>query len=503
MRGLGTVVAAAAAICTAAAATVAAPRAAAPPSDQQASLTAQVWSTTPDRANLMRFVGSYPAGQRLSIASGATIAVDSALQGQSIVGFGAALTHSSARLLAGLPRTERHRILTQLFAPDGPVRLSVVRIPLGASDFIQERAYTYDDMPAGATDWNLTAFTTSKDDLHLRPMLREIRAINPAVVVVAAPWSAPAWMKSSGSLNGGRLRDDPRSVPTYARYLLKALTAYQALGLPIDYLSVQNEPQTRWSADYPRMEMPAAQQIAVIEALGPAISAAGLSTKILAFDHNWSQHPADRSAVPAGGDAEDDYAVRVLGSPAGRWVNGTAFHCYSGDASAQELVHDAAPSASIWVTECSGTRSATEAATFADTLYWHSRALLIPSLDHWATAVLTWNLALDPSGGPHRGGCDTCTPVVTIVDKTAVPAADYYVLAHAARLVPRDSVRIGSSVDNNAFTPVAFRTPDGSIVVLIHQNGWLARSVTVHAGGNTYQVPVSPWSLTTIRIRPR
>lgn len=472
--------------------------------DAQAAGTAQVWSTTPDRAHLMAEVGTFPAGRALPSAPGATVVLDPAATGQPVVGFGASLTHSSAALLAALPAAQRSRVLRTLFDPLGPTRLSVVRIPLGSSDFTTGAHVTYDDVAPGSTDWGLRRFSTAMDNRTLRPILKQIRAINPGVVLMASPWSAPAWLKDSGSLFGGRLGTDARTIPTYATYLARALREYRDAGLPIDILTLQNEPQTRWPADYPRMEMPVAQQVALIQTLALAMRSAGVTSQLLAFDHNWSQHPADLAAVPAGGDAEDDYAVRVLGSPAGGLVQGTAFHCYYGDASAQEAVHAAFPAAAIWMTECSGTRSgAGGATTFPDTLYWHSRTLLIPSLRHWATGVLTWNLALDPSGGPHRGGCSTCTPVVTLAaDGSATYEADRYVLGHAARFLPRGSVRIGSVVDSAQVDQVAFRTPDGALVVLLHNAGWTIQSVAVSALGQSWQVPVAPWSLTTVRVLP-
>lgn len=474
------------------------------PTEDQAPGTAQVWSTTPDRASLMRAVGTFGAGQPLSVGSGAAVTLDQTVTAQSVAGFGAALTHSSASLLAALPAAERTRVLRALFDPEGPTRLSVVRIPLGSSDFTTGAHFTYDDVARGGTDWGLRRFSTARDDRSLRPVLREIRAINPGVVLMASPWSAPAWLKDSRSLFGGRLGADPRTVPTYATYLARALREYRDAGIPIDILTLQNEPQTRWPADYPRMEMPVAQQVALAQALALAMRSAGVSAQVLAFDHNWAQHPADAAAVPTGADPEDDYPLRVLGSAAGGLFQGVAFHCYHGAAAAQEVVHEAFPSAGIWMTECSGTRSGEGGSTtFPDTLYWHSRNLLIPSLRHWAAGVLTWNLALDPSGGPHRGGCSTCTPVVTLAaDGTTTYEADRYVLAHAARFLPRGSVRIGSAVDDAQFEQVAFRTPDGSLVVLLHHAGWTSRSVTLWAAGQSYQVPVAPWSLTTVRIRP-
>ncbi|NTW40522.1 MAG: glucan endo-1,6-beta-glucosidase, partial [Cellulomonadaceae bacterium] len=177
--------------------------------------------------------------------------------------------------------------------------------------------------------------------------------------------------------------------------------------------------------------------------------------------------------------------------------------CYKGSAAGQDAVRAAFPRVGVWVTECSGTRTATAASTFADGLFWESSKLLIPSLQHGATAVMTWNLALDPSGGPHTGGCSTCTGVVTIAGGQATRNAEFYVLAHAARFVPRGSVQVASSIDNATFEQVAFRTPTGAIVVVLHQSGWQTTQVTVALGADRYTVPVRPWSLTTVQIAPR
>jgi glucosylceramidase len=465
--------------------------------------TARVWSTTGDGA--LRMSAAAPVTATTTTSSQLpAITVDAAGTGQAVTGFGAALTHSSASLLAALPADQRRAVLRDLFAPDGPVRLSVLRVPLGGSDFVLGRPYTYDDRAGNLTDWTLKRFSTSPDDAVLRPVLREIRAINPDVVLVASPWSPPAWMKTSKDLRGGRLSTDYRAVGAYADYLLRALTEYRAAGLPIDYLTVQNEPQTRTWADYPRMDMPARTQIQVVNALGPRIRTAGLRTQILGFDHNWAQHPADVAAVPAGGDPEHDYPARVLRSTAGQYVAGTAFHCYYGDASAQEPLRAEFPTKSIWVTECSGSHAPTDTAgrIFADTVYWQSKNLVIASLRHWATSVVTWNLALDAQGGPHTGGCTTCTGVVTVQDGKVTPNAEYYVLSQAARFLPRGSVRVSSSTTTSALDQVAFRAPDGTTTVLVHHSGWPAAPVRVQVGGRSYDVTLPPWSVSTIRVAP-
>ena len=171
-----------------------------------------------------------------------------------------------------------------------------------------------------------------------------------------------------------------------------------------------------------------AQEIKVIEALGPLLRAASPRTKILAYDHNWSTHPGDISATPPGSDPETDYPYEILASPAAKWIAGTAYHCYSGDPSAQTALHTAYPDKGIWFTECSGSHGATDtpAQVFRGTLTWHARTLAIGTTRNWAKSVVNWNIALDSTDGPHNGGCGTCTGLLTVrPDGTVQTAAEY------------------------------------------------------------------------------
>ena len=177
----------------------------------------------------------------------------------------------------------------------------------------------------------------------------------------------------------------------------------------------------------------------------------------------------------------------LLSNPAARhYLAGTAFHCYSGDPERQSVLHDAFPQKDIYFTECSGSQSGDPATTFPDTLHWHTRFLTVGAVRNWAKTVITWNLALDPSGGPHNGGCGTCFGVVTIDPATghATPTADYYVLGHVTRFIRPGAVRIDSTVAGNAWN-VAFRNPDGSIVLVVVNDDWgtTTQRFDVSAGG--------------------
>jgi glucosylceramidase len=428
----------------------------------------RAWMTTGDQKNLLTEQPSRAFGEPVQGAP--TITVDPSQTFQRIEGVGASITDSSAHLLAG--SRYRDSIMRDLFDPASGLGLSYLRQPMGASDFVAGPHYTYDDLSPGQTDFRMQRFTIDHDRAQILPLLRQALALNPNLELMATPWSPPAWMKTNGSLIGGRFIDQQRYYDAYAHYFTRFVQDYQRAGVPIDALTLQNEPQNRNPSGYPGMDFRDTEEARLVETLGPELRRAGLKTKLLGYDHNWSLHPNDIG--PPDDPANPSYAASLLSDAgASRYLSGTAFHCYSGDPESQSALHDSFPDKDIYFTECSGITSGNPATTFPDTLHWHTRYLTVGAVRNWAKTVITWNLALDPNGGPHNGGCDTCTGVVTVDPKTgrATPTADYYVLGHVSRFVRPGAVRIGSTVAGNIWD-VAFRNPDGSIVVLAVNDDW-------------------------------
>ncbi len=226
-----------------------------------------VWVTTPDGAEQMHDRGTVP------FAAGAasdqlTITVDPSRRYQRMDGFGASITDSSASVLMELDRATRDATMRDLFVTDG---LSFLRQPIGSSDFVDGPHYTFDDVPAGATDYDLSHFSIDHDRARILPLLRQALALNPDLKVMGTPWSPPAWMKTNDSLVGGRLIDDPRIYRAYAEYLVRFVRAYQSAGVPIWGLTIQNEPQNRTPSGYPGTDLPTRQAAQVIDRLGPAL----------------------------------------------------------------------------------------------------------------------------------------------------------------------------------------------------------------------------------------
>ena len=477
--------------------------------------TAHVWITTPDGASKMADLGTVAFADADTAAP--TVVVDPGRTYQTMTGFGASITDSSAAVLYRLAPDARTRAMVSLFDPVSGDGLDYLRQPVGASDFTTAAAYTYDDVPAGRTDYALRHFSVGHDRAQILPLLRQAERINPALRILATPWSPPAWMKTGGSLVGGRLVDRPEIYRAYANYLVRFVQAYRAEGVRVDALTVQNEPQNRHPAGYPGMDLPSWQEAKVIEQLGPMLRAAGLRTQILAYDHNWVEHPNDAASTPPDETADiDHYPQEILSGAAARWIAGTAYHCYYGDPSAMTALHDEFPDKDIYFTECSGSQSGNPAITFSDTLKWHARNLIIGNTRNWAKTVVNWNIALDETGGPHTGGCTGCTGVLTVsADGTVTRNAEYYTLGHLARFVRPGAVRVastsfGTTGWNGQVMDVAFVNPDGGRVLVAHNENDAPQTFAVREGDRafTYTLPGGAlatfvWSGRTFGAAPR
>lgn len=378
-----------------------------------------------------------------------TIAINPAQTFQEIEGFGASLTDSSAWLIYEfLNASERQAVLTDLFDPVNGIGLSYLRQPMGASDFrLQE--YSYNDLPAGVTsDYTLQHFSIAYDEHYIIPTLQEILSINPAVRIMGSPWSPPTWMKTSGAIGWGQLKSD--IYPAYANYFVKYIQAYAAHGIPIDAVTLQNEPYYE-PGSYGGCRMEPADQIKLVKEMGPAFDNNDIPTKILVWDHNW-----DNTGFP----------LTVLGDPQARnHIDGVAWHHYGGNVSAQTTVHNAYPTKGTYFTEGSdGTWN--DGGFDADLI--RNGTFIVATLQHWAKTVIKWNLALDENNGPKiAGGCDTCYGVITINQSTrqVSPRPHYYALGHASKFVRPGAVRISS--ESGDLQSAAFKNTDGSMVLYV------------------------------------
>ena len=414
-----------------------------------------------------------------------TINVDASKVYQEIEGFGASLTDSSAWLLFNkLDAAQRKEILQKLFDRNAGIGLSFLRQPMGASDFALDD-YSYDDLPAGQIDPKLQKFSIAHDQQYIIPVLREALAVNPQLRVMATPWSPPGWMKSSGELIGGQLQ--PAAYPAFAKYFVKFVQAYESAGIPIYAITMQNEPRFLPN-DYPGMQMTGEEQATVLrDHLGPAFRDAKLNTKILVFDHNWDLI---------------DFPITLLSDPkAASFAAGIATHCYGGNPTAQEELHNRFPEKPIWLTECSGGDWQT------GRILEEQARLVIGTIRHWSKSVILWNLALDQDHAPYKGGCKTCRGIVTVnhsvSPSTVTPTADYVALGHVSKFLLPGAHRIESNTfDQGSIEDVAFRNADGSIVLMVLNSSRAPVPFNVECQGKYFSYTLPGGAVATFRWEP-
>jgi O-glycosyl hydrolase len=416
------------------------------------------------------FLAPQPAIAWRSSPSDSTqaITVDTTRRYQEITGFGASITDSSAWLIGTkLDAAQRDAVMRDLFSSQG-IGLSFIRQPMGASDLSASGNYSYDDMPAGQTDPTLANFSIDHDRAYIIPVLRQARQLNPQLTIMANPWSPPGWMKTSDNMVTGQLRAD--AYQPLAGYFAKFLQAYAAAGVPVRYITPQNEPMYE-PATYPGMFLPAEQERDFIKNnLGPTLRADHLKTGIMAWDHNWDLfgYPETIYADPA----------------AAAYVTGTAWHCYAGDPTAQSLVHNDYPAKPAWESECSGgTWEGDDQAGFAGAM-----GLVVNSSRNWAKGVIRWNMALDQNNGPTNNGCDTCRGVVTVAPDatgkyTYTKTVDYWALGQASKFVHPGARRVASNTFGAGdLQDVAFVNRDGSTALVVFNAGTAARTFRVNWG---------------------
>ena len=438
--------------------------------------TVQVLETDGDQSKLLASLPSLTFGGKTSNRT--TITVNDGTKYQTMDGFGAAFTDSSTWLIYNkLTSAQRTALMTNLFSSASGAGFSMMRLPMGATDFAVGGNYSYDDTTNCAPDTSLANFSIAHDATYTIPVIQQALTLYPGMKIEALPWSPPAWMKATCTMNGGGF--NMNYLTPLTNYFVKFIQGYKGYNIPITYVAVQNEPLNS-TTSYPSESLAATDEANVIaNFLGPALVTNGLtSTGIITYDHNWNNY---------------SYPESVLGNAAAyNYTVGSSFHCYSGTPSDQNYVETAYPAKGIWFTECSGSVGS----KFQNDLVWNETNLFIGAVRDYAKSVLLWNLALDQSSGPTNGGCTNCRGVVTINDSVS-PATvsynvEYYVIGQSSKWVQPGAYRIDSNNPNNSLIDVAFLNPDGSHVLVVCNTASTTTSTFEVVYGNsafTYSLP--------------
>ncbi|MDP4240603.1 MAG: glycoside hydrolase family 30 beta sandwich domain-containing protein [Bacteroidota bacterium] len=393
-----------------------------------------------------------------------TITMNPSVTFQEIDGFGAAITGSTCYNLLKMTAANRAKLLKETFDPVSGMGYSYVRISIGCSDFSMDE-YTCCDTP-GIENFAIPFY----DKRDLLPILKEILAINPNLKILASPWTCPKWMKVNNltdlqpynSWTSGQL--NPQYYQDYATYFVKYIQAMKNEGINIESITIQNEPLNRGNSVSLYMSWQE-EATFVKNALGPKFADAGLTTKIIVFDHNFNY-----DNIPD----QMSYPVKMYADPeVAKYIDGAAYHAYGGDKSELLNVHNAYPTKNLYFTEMSiGSWNY----SFDGDLLWSMRELGIGCLNNYSKSVIVWNFMLDDKGAPNRpGGCNTCYGAIDISSSdyaTLDKKSHYYVISHLSKAISTGATRIGTTgYQTSGLYYTAALNKDGTYgVVLLNEN---------------------------------
>jgi glucosylceramidase len=418
------------------------------------------WQAVTSAPGAERFVarplGAFqPAGQPPE--TDIDVFVDTSKRFQEIFGFGGAVTDAVAEVHAKLTPAQQQAFLTACFDPRAGLGYSVLRTTIHSSDF-GSGSYTY----VRDGDRALASFSIAPD-LKLRvPLLRAAlaagRAHGTAMRVFASPWSAPAWMKSNGSMvGGGSLLPEYRD--TWARYVVKFVQAYEAAGVPLWGLSVQNEPMAKQT--WESMVFSAEDETRFLaDHLGPALKAAGLGgKKIIVWDHN-------RDLLP-------QRAAHILSDPKARpYIWGVGYHWYETWAGGEPMhrnvaaVHEAWPDVNLLMTEgCIEKFDPARLQDWANGERYGSQ--MIADLNAGGVGWVDWNMLLDSRGGPNHKNNFCFAPLHASDDGQLVFTPIYTAIGHFSRYIRPGARRVSAATSRSTLDATAFRNADGRLAVVV------------------------------------
>jgi len=366
---------------------------------------------------------------------------------QPMLGFGAALTDGSCYLFNQLSPASREKLFHLLFHPS-EMGLNVCRTCIGSSDH-STSVYSFDD---GEADPELKRFSIEHDRAYILPMLREARRVNPDLFLFSSPWSPPGWMKDNGSMLGGCMRHT--YMPSYANYFLKFLQSYEAEGVPVQAVTVQNEvdadqqglmPACFWPQDY--------EADFVGLHLGPQFERSAVKTKIWIIDHNYNLWGR---------------AIAELETPGVRkYTNAVAWHGYSGKPEWMQRVEAVFPDIEMHWTEGSPDYNDPD---YFKWIPWAQNFTEI--LQNGCRSITGWCFVTDEHGHPNVGPYPL-GGMLTIDSKTKniYHSGQYWAMGHFSRFVRRGAVRIDSRSSAKDLYHCAFENPDGTLVIVITNPG--------------------------------
>lgn len=373
---------------------------------------------------------------------------------QDFVGIGGAISDASAEIYATLSDSTKAQLIDAYYDNDKGIGYTMLRTSIHSTDFSSE-SYTY--IQEG--DSSLTSFSIDHDRAYRIPLIKAALEKASSLVTHVAPWSPPAFMKSNQSmLKGGSLL--PEYYQSWANYYVKFIKAYEAEGIPIWGLTVQNEPmatQTWESCIYTADE----ERDFVKNYLGPTLASNGLGDKkLMVWDHNR--------------DLINQRAATVLSDPdASKYVWGVGFHWYETWAGGEPMfenvgkVKEAFPEKHLLFTEGCNERFDATKYQFWPNAERYGKSM-INDFNNGTEGWTDWNILLDQNGGPNHVGNFCFAPIhADTATGELIYTPSYYYIGHFSKFIKPNAKRIGSAVSRSVIISTTFQNENGGMATVV------------------------------------
>ena len=431
---------------------------------------------------------------------------------QTITGFGGSFTQSSAHLLNGLSKEKRKEVIDAYFSDEG-ARYSLTRTHMNSCDFSTEQ-YFYAPV---ADDMNLDSFSIEHDRGDIIPFIKEAMAVSSdGFNIISSPWTAPPWMKDNNHHVGGKLL--PKYYEPWALFYSKYLDAYKAEGIDIWGLTVVNEPHGNGNNWESMHFSPKEMTDFVRDYMGPQLEKDGHNVKILGYDQN-------RAGIK---EWVDEMYKNEASS---KYYSGTAIHWYEStyEVFPEDLqyAHNKAPNKYLIETE--GCVDSEVPKWKDDKWYWSKEATdwgwdwatekdkylhpkyapvnryardIIGCLNNWVDGWIDWNMLLDKQGGPNwfKNWCVAPVLVDTETDEVYYTPI-YYTMAHFSKFIRPGALRIGMETDDKDLQATAAQNPDGTIAIVVFNEGMTAKSFTLELTGSSQTINIEAQAIQTIVVQ--
>ena len=282
------------------------------------------------------------------------------------------------------------------------------------------------------------------------------------------------------------MKTDDATMKAFAQYLIKWVQAYQAMGVTVEAIAPQNEPN--FGQNYPSCLWGTSTYVAFVgKYLGPAITTAGINTKIMLgtmSNDAAGKDPSIMTGVMA--DATAKPYIKVLGLQWGMLSQLSTARSYNLPLWQTEHKCGNYP----WITSPAYKPTAPNDQAYAV----ESWGLIRDWIKGGVTAYSAWNMVLDTVGkgiDTTRDWAQNALLTVNTSSKTLNATPAYYVFRHLSQFVDPGAKVVATSGGD----ALAFRNPNGSIVTVLYNSGG-TKTTIVQASGKkfSFSMPGMGWA---------